>query len=320
MEYTYMFDPKNPTAKAVPPDADAARRLLEEGNRLFSQWMERCRMKTLREGEPECVMPCNGLEMGMPRTHGEMPKPSPFAVVVGCSDARVPAEMLFGQRFNDLFVIRVAGHLAGESCMESVEYALDALSESVRVVVVLGHSGCGAVSGGVDAYLRPLKLWSHSTSSMLRALNRKILVAVREAANGLNEVWGPTAREAPGYREALIESAVGINTAQAAFELRREMDRAGKWEIEVLYGVHNIRNHQVCMPVDPGAARRDENVRLAQALRDPKEFRALAVRMAEILKPPDAMRKELSLPRIQANGACPPPEGNARRRNGDSFA
>ena len=87
-----------------------------------------------------------------------------------------------------------------------------------------------------------------------------------------------------GYREALIESAVCINAAHAAFELRQEMERAAKWEIEVLYGVRNIRNHQVCMPVDPTASRSDDNVRLAQAPTNPREFHALAIRMAEILK------------------------------------
>ena len=76
-------------------------------------------------------------------------------MVVGCSDARVPTEMLFGQGFNDLFVIRVAGNVLGDVCMGSVDFALNALSESVRVVVMLGHSGCGAVTGAVDAYLRP---------------------------------------------------------------------------------------------------------------------------------------------------------------------
>lgn len=51
----------------------------------------------------------------MPRPHGEMPKQAPFAVVVGCSDAQVPTEIIFGQGFNDLFVIRVAGNVLGES-------------------------------------------------------------------------------------------------------------------------------------------------------------------------------------------------------------
>jgi len=285
IDYIYRFDPTNPSAKPLPNDADNARRTLEDGNRTFSRWMESCRNASTTNGEPRFVVPCNAQEVGMIRGHSEMPKQSPFGVVVGCSDARVPTEMLFGQGFNDLFVIRVAGNVLGDVCMGSVDFALTALSESVRVVVILGHSGCGAVSGAVDAYLRPVKFWSKSMSPMLRGLIQRIFVSVREAANGLEEVWGTDAKDLPGYREALIESAVSINAAQAAFDLRQEVERNGKWEIEVLYGVHNIRSHQVCMPVDPAAAFADENVRLALAPTNPKDFHTLAKQMAEILAP-----------------------------------
>lgn len=285
IDYIYRFDPTNPSAKPLPNDAESARRTLEDGNRTFSRWMESCRRASPTDGEPRYIVPCNALEVGMIRGIGEMPKQSPFGVVVGCSDARVPTEMLFGQGFNDLFVIRVAGNVLGDVCLGSIDFALNALSESMRVVVILGHSGCGAVSGAVDAYLRPVKFWSRSMSPMLRGLIERIFVAVREAANGLKEVWGPDAREQPGYREALIESAVSINAAQTAFDLRQEVERNGKWEIEVLYGVHNIRNHQVCMPVDPTAPASDQNVRLAHAPTNPKEFHALAVQMAQILLP-----------------------------------
>jgi carbonic anhydrase len=192
--------------------------------------------------------------------------------------------MLFGQGFNDLFVIRVAGNVLGDVCMGSVDFALNALSDSVRVVVMLGHSGCGAVTGAVDAYLKPTKFWSRSLSPMLRSLVQRIFVAVRESANGLKDSWGPGARDMPGYREALIEIAVCINAAQSAFDLRQEVERNAKWEIEVLYGVHNIRTHQVCMPVDPSAPRNDENVRLAHAPSNPMEFHTLAVQMADLLK------------------------------------
>jgi carbonic anhydrase len=197
--------------------------------------------------------------------------------------------MLFGQGFNDLFVIRVAGNVLGDVCMGSVDFALNALSDSVRVVVMLGHSGCGAVTAAVDSYLRPTKFWSKSLSPMLRSITQRIFVSVREAANGLDVVWGPDARNLPGYREALVETAVCVNAAQSAFDLRQEVERAGKWEIEVLYGVHNIRNHQVCMPVDPSAPRRDENVRLALAPTNPNEFRSLAEQMAGLLAPRDSV-------------------------------
>ena len=223
-------------------------------------------------GEPRYVVMCNGLEVGMLRTHGEMPKQSPFAVVVGCSDARVPTEMIFGQGFNDLFVIRVAGNVLGDVCLGSIDFALSALSDSVRVIVMLGHSGCGAVTAAVDAYLRPLKFWSKSISPNLRSLTQRIFVSVREAANGFKDVWGPDAANMPGYREALIEAAVCINAAQSAFDLRQEVERSGKWEIEVLYGVHNIRNHQVCMPVDPSAARPTRTCGWPRHRRTPRSF------------------------------------------------
>ena len=153
------------------------------------------------------------------------------------------------------------------------------------MVVILGHSGCDAVSGAVDAYLRPVKFWSKTMSPMLHGLIQRIFVAVREGANGLKEVWGSDAKDIPGYREALIESAVSINAAQAAFDLRQEVERNGKWEIKVLYGVHNIRSHQVCMPVDPMAAFADKNVRLAHAPSNPKVFHTLSIEMAQIFAP-----------------------------------
>src|SRR4051812_31609040 len=150
---------------------------------MFSQWMESCRNRTPTDGEPQYVVACNGLEVGMNRAQGELPRQAPFAVVVGCSDARVPTEMLFGQGFNDLFVIRVAGNVLGDVCMGSIEFALRALHESVRCIVILGHLGCGAVTGAVDCYLQPLDFWSESMPPMLRTITQRIFVAVREAAN-----------------------------------------------------------------------------------------------------------------------------------------
>jgi carbonic anhydrase len=285
IDYVYRFDPKNPGTKPPPPDAEVARRNLEDGNRMFARWMASCHSHRLTtDEEPRYVVQCNGLEVGMVRKQGGMPKQVPFAVVIGCSDARVPTEMIFGQGFNDLFVIRVAGNVLGDVCLGSVDFAVEALSESVKVVVVLGHSGCGAVTGAVDAYLRPLKFWSKSTSPALRSILQKVFVSVREAANGLDEVWGRDGRQSPHFRDALIETAVCINAAQAAFALRQEIETAGRWEIEVLYGVYNLFNHQVSMPNNPQAPPSDSNVRLAQAPTNPREFQTLARQMAEILK------------------------------------
>jgi carbonic anhydrase len=289
IDYIYRFDPKNPSVKPAPLDAESARRTLEDGNRMFARWMESCRNNEVYQGEPRYVVQCNGLEVGMNRGAGEIPKQAPFAVVVGCSDARVPLEMLLGQGFNDLFVIRVAGNVLGDVCLGSIEFALNALSESVKCVVMIGHLGCGAVKGAVDCYLLPLKFWSRSMPPMLRTIIQRIFVAVREADNAIKEVWGRDARQMPGYREALIDIAVCVNAAQAAFDLRLEVERSAKWDIEVLYGVFNLLTHQISMPVNPNASISDSNVNLAYAPTNPKEFSSMAMRMAEMLMPkPDA--------------------------------
>ena len=77
----------------------------------------------------------------------------PFAVVLGCSDSRVPVEIIFDQGLGDLFVIRVAGNIAAPSQIGSVEFAVERFG--VRLVVVLGHSNCGAVQATLETIDRP---------------------------------------------------------------------------------------------------------------------------------------------------------------------
>ncbi len=77
----------------------------------------------------------------------------PFAIVLGCSDSRVPTEIVFDQGLGDLFVIRVAGNVAASSQIGSIEFA--AVGFGTRLVVVLGHSRCGAVEATVDTLRRP---------------------------------------------------------------------------------------------------------------------------------------------------------------------
>ncbi|MBS0208272.1 MAG: carbonic anhydrase [Planctomycetes bacterium] len=286
IDYVYRFDPKNPSVKLLPADAEEAKRRLEEGNGLFASWMQSCRDQDCAgDIEPRYVVQCNGLEVGMVRNECEMPKQSPFAVVIGCSDARVPTEMIFGQGFNDLFVIRVAGNVLGDECLGSIGFALNVLSDSVRVMVMLGHTGCGAVTGAVEAYLQPQRFWSRSTPLMLRSILQRLFVPVREAANGLKTVWGQNARNMPGYREALIQSAVCMNAAQTAYDLRLEVERSGKFDIEVLFGVFSFLSHHVSTPAylrnylsSGGAA-----TGLAYAMTNPRDFTVMSQKLAEEL-------------------------------------
>lgn len=77
----------------------------------------------------------------------------PFAVILGCSDSRVPAEIVFDQGLGDLFVIRVAGNIVAPSQIGSIEYAAEVTG--ARLVVVMGHSGCGAIQATIDELQRP---------------------------------------------------------------------------------------------------------------------------------------------------------------------
>jgi len=71
----------------------------------------------------------------------------PFAVIVGCSDSRVPPEIIFDQGLGDLFVVRLAGHVLSDEALGSIEYALEHLG--TRLIMVLGHDNCGAVTAAV---------------------------------------------------------------------------------------------------------------------------------------------------------------------------
>jgi len=73
---------------------------------------------------------------------------SPFAIVLGCSDSRAPAEIVFDQGLGDLFVIRVAGNIVAPSQIGSVEFAAERFG--ICLVVVMGHTGCGAIKGAID--------------------------------------------------------------------------------------------------------------------------------------------------------------------------
>jgi carbonic anhydrase len=73
----------------------------------------------------------------------------PFAVILGCSDSRVPIELIFDQGFGDLFVIRIAGNIVAQSQIGSIEYAIQELD--VKLVLVMGHANCGAVSSAIEA-------------------------------------------------------------------------------------------------------------------------------------------------------------------------
>ena len=114
----------------------------------------------------------------------------PFAIVLGCSDSRVPAEIVFDQGLGDLFVIRVAGNIVAPSQVGSVEFAAERFG--TRLVVVLGHSDCGAILATIEELRRP-------TANQSRNL-RSIVDRVRPSVEGLLATGAarPTKRRSSG--------------------------------------------------------------------------------------------------------------------------
>lgn len=163
------------------PPAEALERL-REGNRRFV----RGEGSALRRWHP-------GLAEGQ----------SPFAVVLGCADSRAPAEYVFDQGLGDLFVIRVAGNIVAPSLVGSVEFA--ASNFGTRLVVVMGHTQCGAVAATVHA----LEHGGSPVSSNLRSIVDRIAPHVQHLF------------DAPFGLPASLTDAVRANALASARELRR---------------------------------------------------------------------------------------------------
>jgi len=107
------------------------------------------------------------------RREKSLDKQEPFAIILGCSDSRVPAEIVFDQGLGDLFVIRVAGNVVAPSLTGSVEFS--AIKHQARLVVVLGHTQCGAI----EATVSELKQQSENRSPNLQSIVNRIQPSVQ---------------------------------------------------------------------------------------------------------------------------------------------
>ena len=97
---------------------------------------------------------------------------SPFAIILGCADSRVPTEIVFDQGLGDLFVVRVAGNIVAPSLLGSIEFA--AASFNVKLVVVLGHSRCGAIQATVDTLKQPSTKHSPSLQTIVNSIRPSV--------------------------------------------------------------------------------------------------------------------------------------------------
>lgn len=109
---------------------------------------------------------------------------TPFAVVFGCSDSRLAAEIIFDRGLGDLFVVRTAGHAIGREVLGSIEYAVDVLA--TPLVVVLGHNSCGAVTAARDAAAGADP--SGNVSAVVDALAPSVRLAAERGLHGVDEI------------------------------------------------------------------------------------------------------------------------------------
>ena len=132
----------------------------------------------------------------------------PLAIILGCSDARVPVEIVFDQGLGDLFVIRVAGNVVAPSQIGSIEFAAEKFN--TKLVVVLGHSHCGAVSACVDALIHPDKNYSPNLQS--------IVDRIRPSVYNLHELATANGQDADA--EELIERSIRANVRMSVSQLK----------------------------------------------------------------------------------------------------
>lgn len=172
-----------------PLDAEQALARLREGNRRFV----------------DHVISLEAL-LSHARREAHARAQRPFAAVLGCSDSRAPAEFVFDQGLGDLFVIRVAGNIAAPSQVGSIEFAVEQFG--IALVVVLGHSNCGAVRATLAHLAAPAE-----TSPALHAIVDRIAPGIAPVLAGCG-----------GSADACMSQAVRANVRATLGNLRAQSD------------------------------------------------------------------------------------------------
>lgn len=271
VDVVFRIDPARAGRRRPPRTPQEALARLLHGNRQFAGLLDPGRPHVPR------VIPLDPGAIGYGTDRGTAPAQQPFAAVLGCSDARAPVEMIFQQRSNDLFVVRVAGNGVGGSSLGSLRYAAAHFTRSLKLVVVLGHSRCGAVTAAVDAFLKPKTYLPLAANYPLRAIVDAILVSVRSASLALEAAHGPGVTHQPGYRAALVELSIVLNACLAAFALKQELDSPG---CRVLFGTYDLASRAFRPPLALGGRRARPDLALFAPPGTDAALRELAVRHA----------------------------------------
>lgn len=244
VEIIYRYEARDIPANPRPLDGDAALVRLSDGNRDFASLLDSLKAKN---SLAQRVVQVDPRDIGLLPGETDVPKQRPFAAILGCSDARVPIELIFNEGPNDLFVIRVAGNGLGTEVLGSLKYAVDHLGPSLKLVVVLGHSGCGALAMAVDVFLNPSDYLPLVADHPLRNILDRLLVVVHASARALLGYFGPDTALRPRYRQALIEASIVTNAALAAYSIQQQIGVSAP-KLRVAYGVYLLESREVWTP------------------------------------------------------------------------
>jgi carbonic anhydrase len=244
VDVIYRYEAHESPARPLPEDSDAAISRLDDGNRAFAALLERVQDES---GHIEHVIPVEPHDLGIFANTTVAPKHRPFAAVVGCADARAPVELVFNEGPNNLFVIRVAGNGPGTDALGSLKYAVEHL-DSLKLIVVLGHSGCGALTAAVDLFLNPGDYLALANKPSLRTMLDRMLLVVQTCANKLLATFGPQLAQTAGYRKALIEASIVTNAALSAYSIQQELGIGENRSLRVVYGVYLLETHAIWTP------------------------------------------------------------------------
>ena len=196
---TFVFGADHPAPSV---DADAALAKLKEGNARFSS-------SKVSQGKPTAAKRAETAQAQ-----------HPFAIVLGCADSRTAPEIVFDQNIGDLFVVRTAGNLVDEHALGSIEYAVDHLG--ARLIVVLGHTRCGAVTAALASDTAP----GH-VQSLVRGIQ-------------------PAVKAAKGKDGNVADLTVAENARLMAAKIRNEAS-LGEFakEVRIISGVYDLDTGKV---------------------------------------------------------------------------
>jgi carbonic anhydrase len=176
-------------------------------------------LRRLREGNARYASGIRSLETLISQTRriDYVDRQEPFAVVLGCSDSRVPVEIVFDQGLGDLLVIRVAGNIVAPSQIGSVEFAAERFG--TRLVVVMGHTNCGAVEATIEELRQPREKQSPNL--------RSIVDRIRPSVEGLLSTELRNDIQALAHEAVRANVRVSVNALRHGSRILEDLERDG---------------------------------------------------------------------------------------------